>query len=349
MRAQPFAHPLERALAPDQGGGYRRQVAGPRPVGLDRGVRPPGAGAQDLLVQRGRLRIRRRPELAAQHVGARLVLAQGGLTAPGPGVEAHEGAVRGLLPRVEGEQPEPGLHRGGGRVGLLLLGEQSAEALDRQRVQPLALAAQPVLEGGLAEAHPGEEIAPVQGDDLRERGGPAVGEHRLEPRHVHVHRGGVERHVRPVEPGAAPGRGGQRLADARQRVAQVAPRLRRGHVAPQQRGQLVARVGPPERQRQVGQERLGLADGERERRSLRKLGPESSEQGEPQPRVEDHDSQASIFLTGRVRCMERRAAATALARSRGRPPVPGGTLPDDRPRSERDGDQFFQPPPLTSQ
>jgi hypothetical protein len=60
-------------------------------------------------------------------------------------------------------------------------------------------------------------------------------------------------------------------------VAQVAPGLRFLHVAPQQGRELLARMGLAERERQVGQEGLGLLRGENERSASFELGLKSPE------------------------------------------------------------------------
>jgi hypothetical protein len=73
----------------------------------------------------------RRAELALQRVHAKLVLAQCGLPAPKPCIEPHDGAVHGLLQRVQRQETKSGSDGRLGVAGLLLMGEQTAQGLDR--------------------------------------------------------------------------------------------------------------------------------------------------------------------------------------------------------------------------
>lgn len=67
--------------------------------------------AEDALIEVARLRLGLCAELALERGDARLVLAERRRPAPTPRVETHERAVRGLLQRIEREQPERGLDR----------------------------------------------------------------------------------------------------------------------------------------------------------------------------------------------------------------------------------------------
>ena len=218
-----------------------------------------------------------RAELPLQRVHAKLVLAQRGLPAPEPRIEPHDRAVDGLLQRVQREETQTGLHGRLGGAGLLLMDEQAAQALDGQLVQALPLGREPLLERALGQRQPGQQVAPIEAGDLLERGGAAVGDQPLELRHVHIHDRGVQGHARAIEDHAGPGGPGQGLADSREGVAQVAPGLGILHVAPQQGRELLARVGLAERERQVGQEGLGLLGGEDERSAGVELGLKSPE------------------------------------------------------------------------
>ena len=229
---------------------------------------PRGTGrtrAQDLLVQLGGFRLGRRAELALERVHAELVLAERGLPAPEPGIEAHDRAVDGLLQGVEREEAEAGLDGRLGGGGLLLMGEQAPQGLDGQLVQALPLGREPFLERALGQRQPGQEVAAVEAGDLLERLGAAIGDQPLEARHVHLDDRGVQGHARAVEDEAGPGAWGQELADSREGVAQVAPGLGILHVSPEQGRELLARVGLAGRERQVRQEGLSLLGGEHER------------------------------------------------------------------------------------
>src|SRR5262249_5351133 len=86
---------------------------------------------QDLLVQADGFRLRLRVELALERIHAELVLAQCCLPATKPCIERHDGAVHRLLERVQREKTKTGLD---GRLviaSLLLIREQTAQALDR--------------------------------------------------------------------------------------------------------------------------------------------------------------------------------------------------------------------------
>ena len=230
-------------------------------------------------------------ELPLQRVHAELVLAHGGVPAPEPGVQAHDGAMDGLLQRIEREEPEAGLDPRLGDAGLLVMGQQVPEPLEGQLVQALPLGRQPLLEGPFGQRQPGQQLTAIEPGDLLERGRPAVGDQRLELRHVHVHDGRVQGHARPVEDHAALGGSGQGLPDSREGMAQIAPCLRIRHVSPQQPRELLARMGLAERQREVGQEGLGLARRENERSTPVDPGLESSEQHQPYPRGHLHGPQ----------------------------------------------------------
>ena len=233
-------------------------------------------------------------ELALEGIHAELVLAQRGLTAAEARIEAHEGAMDGLLQRVQGEEAEAGLDGGLDGAGALVMGEQAGEGLDGELVQALALGGEPFLEGALGQREPGEEVAAVEGGDLLERGGPAVGDEALELSDVDVDEGGVEGHGGPVEEEAGAGAGGESLADAGQRVAEVAAGLGVLHVPPEQGRELVAGVGLAEGQRQVGHEGLGLPGGEDERRPGAELGLEAPQERKFYPRRELQCSSRTI-------------------------------------------------------
>ena len=162
------------------------------------------------------------------------------------------------------------------------MGEQVAQALDGQLVQPLPLGREPLLERALRQRQAGQQVTPIEAGDLLERGGAAVGDQPLEPRHVHIHDRGVQGHARAIENQPGPGGPGQGLPDSREGVAQVASGLGIRHVAPQQGRELLARVGLAERESQVGQEGLGLPGGEDERSAGVELGLKSPQERKSQ-------------------------------------------------------------------
>ena len=198
--------------------------------------------------------------------------------------------MNGLLQGVQGEEAEAGLDGGLDGAGALVMGEQAGEGLDGELVQALALGGEPFLEGALGQREPGEEIAAVEGGDLPERGGPAVGDEALELGDVDVDDRGVEGHGRAVEDQTGPSAGRQGLADSRQGMAEVAAGLGVLHVPPEQGRELVAGVGLAEGQRQVGHEGLGLPARQGERRAAFELGLEPTQQGQSHPRRELHRS-----------------------------------------------------------
>ena len=140
--------------------------------------------------------------------------------------------MHGLLQGVQRQETKTDLHGRLISASLLLIREQTAQTLDRQLVQALALRREPLLERALGQHQPGQQVALIEGGDLSERVRAAIGNQPLEPRHVHVDGRGVEGHARAVEEQARAGGPGQGLFDSRQRIAQVASGLRVLHVAP---------------------------------------------------------------------------------------------------------------------
>jgi hypothetical protein len=157
-----------------------------------------------------------------------------------------------------------------------MVSEQSPETLDGHLVQALSLRGQPLLERTLRHRDPREQIAAVEARELLERGGAAVGDEALELGHVHVDHGGGQGHARSVEDQAGLRPRRQGLADARERVAQVAAGLRLLHVAPEEGRELLARVRLTERERQIRQQRQGLAGRKHQRGARVELRPEAS-------------------------------------------------------------------------
>ena len=164
--------------------------------------------------------------------------------------------------------------------GVPLLGQEPRERLQGQLAQPQPLGEQPLLEGRLLQREPLEEVAPVEGDRLLEGLPGAPGHPLLERPHVHGHDGGLERHGLAHQPErlGIP----QDLPEREQGLAQAGPGLRLSHVPPEERGELVARVGLTEREGQVGQQRLGLLDRDDERLVGVEPGAKATEKGQAQ-------------------------------------------------------------------
>ncbi len=77
--------------------------------------------------------------------------------------------------------------------------------------------------------------------------------------------------------------GGEDAAQAHHRLAQALPRLALPHVGPEKSRERLARVRPPGPDREVGEERLGLARGQRARTVVR-AEQEAAEELEGEPR-----------------------------------------------------------------
>ena len=215
-----------------------------------------GWPAQDFLVERLGLGFGLGVQLALEGGDAHLVLAQGGAPPPELGIETHERSVHGLLERIEGEEPEGRLHGGLRRAGGALLGQEPGEGSQGQLVQALALAQQPFLERGLVQGEPREEVALVEGRGLlqrldRPRLRALLEDQRIDGDHGRVEGDGLRVDAQGVH-------AGQGSSDGRQRLAKAGAGLGLAHVAPEQRGELVARVGLSEGQGEIGEEGLGL-------------------------------------------------------------------------------------------
>ena len=108
-----------------------------------------------------------------------------------------------------------------------------------------------------AAREPCKEIAAVQRGGLRERVWRTLSHQSLEVDDVDLHGRPVERDLLAFEPEAPRLRRVEGLPQAEQRLAQALARLLLRQVPPEERGQLVARVGLAWRQRQVRQQHLG--------------------------------------------------------------------------------------------
>ena len=166
--------------------------------------------------------------------------------------------MHGFLQRIERDEADRRLHRLGERPRLPVFGEERRERRQDDVPQPGALGIEPILERPRVQREAIQQLTLVQGGGLRERRPAAEGDAAFECLHVGRHERGVERN-RVADQLQRPGIP-QLLPQREQRLTQPRPRLRRAHVAPEQRRELVALAGLAERQRQVGQERLRLPD-----------------------------------------------------------------------------------------
>ena len=75
----------------------------------------------------------------------------------------------------------------------------------------------------------------------------------------------------------------QGLSNGEEGLSQTGPGRLLSNAAPQKGGERVARVRATERQREIGEQRLGLAGGQREGRPLVEPGLEAPEERETEP------------------------------------------------------------------
>ena len=280
--------------------GSRRRRQGGRRGGAAPGCPPPPrrwrgrqAVGLDGLVDGDRLLQRLDPQLLLQDPLAGLELAQGGPAAAAPGVDPHELAVGRLVQRVEGQPAAGGVDR---VVPVVLADLGRGQPLQRPRElapQPFGLEVLPVVEAGaVAQAEPGQEVAPVQPGRRGQRGHTgragvlgrvavvaAAGQQRLEIGHVQPEAG-------PGEPDGGPVRGQpprpDGLVQGRQGAPQRPPGVLGVVVGPEQPGHGVAAV-PLGVHGQVGQQRDRLAGVDLDRRPV-PLHPRRPQQRDPQLR-----------------------------------------------------------------
>jgi hypothetical protein len=164
-----------------------------------------------------------------------------------------------FLQRIEGQEPERGLERAGRVVPLPLPHQKSGEARQRLFVERLALGLEPLLERRrVVDLESCEEVARVDRRRLGERGGSALGHEPVERLDVRIDGAGLESHHRLVD---AQRTRGEHLPQARERLAQAVPGPRRRDVGPEERGQLVARLGVSPAADEIGQQCRGFAPG----------------------------------------------------------------------------------------
>jgi len=239
---------------------------------------------EQFLVEPSRRVLGHRPQLSLERVDADLVLTASRARPPQARIEPHERAVDRLLQGVEGEEAERSLDRRLRRPRGALVGEQPPERVERHLSQPLALEEQPLLEGRLPHARPGEEVALVEGRRAREIVGAARGRSPLELRDVDIDRRRLDGDCVALEPQSGRVGGGQRLAEREEGLPQAGARLGLWPLAPQQRRELVPGVGPARRHRQIRQQRLGLPGRQDDRRTRRQARLKAAEESEREPR-----------------------------------------------------------------
>ena len=84
-------------------------------------------------------------------------------------VEPHEATVHVLLDRIDGQEPQSGLHRRLAFSMPLLVSQKLVQALDGQGIEPPAFADQPLLEWALVEIKTLQELAPVEREGTGQR------------------------------------------------------------------------------------------------------------------------------------------------------------------------------------
>ncbi len=229
-------------------------------------------------MDRDRLLQRLDPQLLLQDPLAGLELAQGGPAPPAPAVDPHELSVGRLVQRVQGQPAAGGVDR---VVPAALADLGRGQPLQRPRElppQPFGLEVLPVVEAGaVAQAEPGQEVAPVQPGRLGERvqagrAGvvgrvavvPAAGQQLLEAGHV-------QPEARLGEPEGGPVGGQPPRPDGLVQGGQGAPQRPPGVlgvvVGPEQPGHRVAAV-PFGVDGQVGQHGDRLAGVDLDRRPV---------------------------------------------------------------------------------
>jgi len=181
--------------------------------------------SQDLLIEPSRVGLGLHPELAPEYADADLVLAKGRSAPSLLRVEPHQGAIHGLLQRIERDQPQRRLQRGVSSPRGPLTCQQLREGAERQFAQPLPLGHQPVLEMSATEREALEEITAIQADRLLECFRVSNLHEPLEGGDIDVDRVDVQgnRFAGEVQAGRVGGRQG--AAKDEERLAETAPGL----------------------------------------------------------------------------------------------------------------------------
>src|SRR5438552_7480238 len=115
-----------------------------------------------------RLRLRLHAELALQDANADLILRQRRVPPSAQDVQAHAGAVRRLLQRIEGEQLAGDLDRAVDASGRGFERDETRRGIDGALAQPLALGEEPRFERLLVHAEFLEKLAAVERERLGE-------------------------------------------------------------------------------------------------------------------------------------------------------------------------------------
>ena len=161
----------------------------------------------------------------------------------------------------ESELPPGSLDRLFDRACVRLRSSCGTEPVTGEGLDPGALIGQPLIERVLSNAEPFEKLA---ADEFAFLGGARL----FQPGHVQVDGRAIE-----VERVAVRGddRMAQRLAQGCQRLAEIVAGLRVDHPAPQQSGQVIARMPAPRWKGEIGQQGFGFlpADFEAASRALR--------------------------------------------------------------------------------
>ena len=190
-------------------------------------------GVQQRPVERLRGAVRLQAELTLERLGAQPVLANGGSATALARVELHDGAVQGLLERVDGQRAEC---RGDGGLDAVLAQlalQQPVQGREGDLPESLTLGEQPVLERASLRGEALQEVALVQ--RRRPLQGVAIPRRRkpLEDNGVDVDPVCLELHGLAVDPQGRLNPMVQRTAQRRQRVPQALAGLRLSAVPPE--------------------------------------------------------------------------------------------------------------------
>jgi len=221
-------------------------------------------------------------QLALQRLHALLVLTERRGPAALPRVEAHQGAMNGLLQRVQRQQPQGRLHRRLEVVRAHVMRQQLGERLERELAEPLALHRAPFLEHRLVDVETVQQIASIQRGRSLQRG-------RLFTVRRQLELGGVDPDAPRVQrDGVGPvyerrrGRAAEAAPQPRQRLAKSLARELLGIVAPQERGERLPGMRATGRKRETGEQRAGLPRRKLARPLAVDVNGEASEQLDPE-------------------------------------------------------------------
>src|SRR4030095_14472422 len=189
-----------------------------------------------------------------------------------------ERPMRGLLKGIEREDAEGGLDRALCLSDGGLPREERVHGTEAELAEPVALSVEPELEGGILHHEPREELTPVARGRSLERPQRVRAGQALELEHIHREAAGIERDLLVLDDQALFPCGTQCAPDLEQGLAEAIAGLLLAPVPPQEAGQVRACLGMARRQREIGDEALGLLR-ERER-PIRVLRPEAAQEGQ---------------------------------------------------------------------